>query len=157
MEVQPQLVLLQKTLLNVEGMGRQIYPDLDLWETAAPLMEEWMSEQMGLKGLFKRLGRSAPRWLEKLPELPDVALDAINELQQLGEANREHTRILSRLSQQLDSQTKSRRYSRLGGVALIAALIAAIVPLTGYAATTEAVIGSSLLGTLGIYWVFIRP
>ena len=41
MEVQPQLVLLQKTLLNVEGMGRQIYPDLDLWETAAPFMEKW--------------------------------------------------------------------------------------------------------------------
>ena len=157
MEVQPQLVLLQKTLLNIEGMGRQIYPDLDLWETAAPFMEQWMADRIGLRGLLKKMGKTAPRWMEMLPNLPEAALDALTEVQQLGEINRAQTRILSRLSAQLESQDRSRRRSRMGGVALVAALLAATLPLTGYAATSEVIIGSSLLGTLGVYWMFIRP
>jgi ubiquinone biosynthesis protein len=69
-EVQPQLVLLQKTLLNVEGLGRQLDPDLDLWTTAKPFLETWMHEQIGLKGLWIRLKREAPRYAKLLPELP---------------------------------------------------------------------------------------
>jgi len=157
MEVQPQLVLLQKTLLNIEGMGRQIYPDLDLWETAAPFMERWMSQRVGLQGLFRRLGKSAPRFVESLPELPDAALEALTEIRQLGKNNREQIRILRQLNEQLKSQARERRFTRMGGVALVAALAAAIIPLTGYAATTEIVIGSSVLGSLGVYWMFIRP
>jgi ubiquinone biosynthesis protein len=70
MEVQPQLVLLQKTLLNIEGLGRQLYPDLDLWQTAKPFLEHWMSEQLGAKAVFNRLRDNVPRWGEKLPEVP---------------------------------------------------------------------------------------
>jgi ubiquinone biosynthesis protein len=69
-EVQPQLVLLQKTLLNVEGLGRQLDPDLDLWVTAKPFLERWMQEQVGLRGLLQRLKREAPRYAKLLPELP---------------------------------------------------------------------------------------
>lgn len=156
-EVQPQLVLLQKTLLNVEGMGRQIYPELDLWTTAAPFMERWMSEQMGIRGMLKRLSQSAPRWIEQLPELPDAALDALKEIRELGQTNQEQARVLHRLSEQLDDQARGRRNSRLGGIALVGALIAAIIPLTGYAAATEVIVGSSVLGALGVYWMFIRP
>ena len=157
MEVQPQLVLLQKTLLNIEGMGRQIYPDLDLWETAAPFMERWMSERMGLQGMLKRIAQSAPRWIEQLPELPEAALQALAEIRQLGKTNREQTRMLGQLNDALKDQARGRRYTRLGGVALVAALIAAIIPLTGYAATGEIILGSSVLGGLGVYWMFIRP
>jgi ubiquinone biosynthesis protein len=69
-EIQPQLVLLQKTLLNVEGLGRQLDPDLDLWATAKPFLERWMHEQVGWRGLVERLKQEAPRYAKLLPELP---------------------------------------------------------------------------------------
>ena len=69
-QIQPQLVLLQKTLLNVEGLGRQLDPDLDLWSTAKPFLERWMGEQVGLEGLTQRLKDEAPRYAKLLPELP---------------------------------------------------------------------------------------
>ena len=69
-EIQPQLVLLQKTLLNIEGLGRQLDPDLDLWTTAKPFLERWMNEQIGWRALLKRLGDEAPRYAQLLPELP---------------------------------------------------------------------------------------
>jgi ubiquinone biosynthesis protein len=72
MEIQPQLVLLQKTLLNIEGLGRQLYPDLDLWQTAKPYLERWMSEQVGVRSIMRNLRRNAPEWSEKLPELPGL-------------------------------------------------------------------------------------
>ncbi len=69
-EIQPQLVLLQKTLLNIEGLGRQLDPDLDLWKTAKPFLERWMSEQVGWRGLKRKLLQEAPNWARLLPELP---------------------------------------------------------------------------------------
>lgn len=69
-EIQPQLVLLQKTLLNVEGLGRQLDPELDLWSTAKPFLERWMNEQIGWAGLAERLKDEAPRYAKLLPELP---------------------------------------------------------------------------------------
>jgi ubiquinone biosynthesis protein len=69
-EIQPQLVLLQKTLLNVEGLGRQLDPDLDLWSTAKPFLERWMNEQIGWAGLAERLKDEAPRYAKLVPELP---------------------------------------------------------------------------------------
>jgi len=68
--IQPQLVLLQKTLLNIEGLGRQLDPDLDLWSTAKPFLEKWMLEQMGPKRLWRELREQAPRYAQILPELP---------------------------------------------------------------------------------------
>ena len=73
MPVQPQLVLLQKTLLNIEGLGRQLYPDLDLWETAKPYLENWMSEQYGPKAALNAIKKEAPKWSVLLPELPVLA------------------------------------------------------------------------------------
>jgi ubiquinone biosynthesis protein len=69
-EIQPQLVLLQKTLLNIEGLGRQLDPELDLWATAKPFLEKWMVEQMGPKKLLKQFRQQAPRYAKLLPELP---------------------------------------------------------------------------------------
>jgi ubiquinone biosynthesis protein len=72
-EVQPQLVMLQKTLLNIEGLGRQLYPQLDLWTTAKPFLEKWMAEQVGWRGLARNLEREAPQWANLLPQLPRLA------------------------------------------------------------------------------------
>ena len=69
-EVQPQLVLLQKTLLNIEGLGRELDPELDLWATAKPFLEQWMSEQVGWRGLLAQLRTEAPYWVYMLPQLP---------------------------------------------------------------------------------------
>jgi len=69
-EIQPQLVLLQKTLLNIEGLGRQLDPNLDLWSTAKPFLEKWMLDQMGPQRLWRELKAEAPRYAKLLPELP---------------------------------------------------------------------------------------
>jgi ubiquinone biosynthesis protein len=76
-EIQPQLVMLQKTLLNIEGLGRQLYPQLDLWETAKPFLERWMKEQIGVRGLLRNLKNEAPQWAAMLPALPRLAHRAL--------------------------------------------------------------------------------
>ena len=76
-EIQPQLVLLQKTLLNVEGLGRQLDPELDLWNTAKPFLERWMNEQIGWRALFNQVKKEAPRYAQLIPELPRLLHDAL--------------------------------------------------------------------------------
>lgn len=76
-EVQPQLALLQKTLLNIEGLGRELDPDLDLWETAKPFLERWMAEQVGWRGFIERLRQEAPYWSTILPQLPRLLHQAL--------------------------------------------------------------------------------
>lgn len=82
MEVQPQLVLLQKTLLYVEGLGRNLYPQLDLWKTAKPFLEHWLKEQMGWPAMWRSLKEQAPRWAEKLPAMPLLLYDALAGLKE---------------------------------------------------------------------------
>lgn len=79
MEVQPQLVLLQKTLLNIEGLGRQLYPQLDLWDTAKPFLEQWMKEQLGPKSVLKKMQKELPKWGEVLPEIPTLLHSLLNQ------------------------------------------------------------------------------
>ena len=106
-EIQPQLVMLQKTLLNIEGLGRQLDPDLDLWTTAKPYLERWMSEQIGWRGLLKSLRHEAPYWASMLPQLPRLAhrlladdrLGAIEAgLERLAEVGRRRNRLLALLA-----------------------------------------------------------
>ena len=78
-EIQPQLVLLQKTLLNIEGLGRDLDPNLDLWKTAKPFLENWMSEQIGLRGFASRVQKEAPNWAIILPEFPRLIHQVLAE------------------------------------------------------------------------------
>ena len=103
-EIQPQLVMLQKTLLNIEGLGRELDPDLDLWKTAKPYLERWMSEQLGWRGLLAAMRREAPGWATMLPELPRLAHRALTEdrlaplraaLERLADENARRNDILS--------------------------------------------------------------
>jgi len=104
-EIQPQLVLLQKTLLNIEGLGRQLDPELDLWSTAKPFLETWMLDQVGPKKLWDQLRAEAPRYAKLLPELPRLVHDFLKhrqtdghaQLQQLIEEQRRTNRMLQRL------------------------------------------------------------
>lgn len=157
MEVQPQLVLLQKTLLNIEGMGRQIYDELDLWETAAPYMESWMQSQVGVRRLLDNIGKHAPRLAEELPLLPELALDTLRELRTLGETNRQTATTLAGLREELALQRKRARFQRLGGIAILVAFVSIMVPMAGQANEGSGVLlGTSVLGSLGIYWLFIH-
>jgi ubiquinone biosynthesis protein len=83
MEVQPQLVLLQKTLFNVEGLGRQLYPDLDLWNTAKPFLEHWLRKQVGPRAFLRKIREYAPYWAERVPEIPDLAYQIMLKLRHL--------------------------------------------------------------------------
>jgi ubiquinone biosynthesis protein len=77
-EVQPQLVLLQKTLLNIEGLGRQLDPDLDLWKTAKPYLEQWMAQQIGWQGLWSNIKHEAPRFAHLMPQFPRLLHQALS-------------------------------------------------------------------------------
>jgi ubiquinone biosynthesis protein len=79
MEIQPQLVMLQKTLLNIEGLGRDLDPDLDLWATAKPYLERWMSEQIGWRAFIRQMQEEAPLWATTLPQLPRLIHRALSE------------------------------------------------------------------------------
>ncbi|RDE18722.1 ubiquinone biosynthesis regulatory protein kinase UbiB [Motiliproteus coralliicola] len=122
MEVQPQLVLLQKTLLNIEGLGRQLYPDLDLWQTAKPFLEDWMKQRMGARGLYRNLKARAPELIEQMPQMPQLLADALQQLKQLEEMQKR-----DRIDRQaLEDASRGRwtlHWGRLGGIcALIGAL-----------------------------------
>lgn len=80
MEVQPQLVLLQKTLLHIEGLGRQLYPELDLWATAKPFFEKWLKTQIGPKALYTKFLEKQPEWTRELPEIPELIYDVLFQL-----------------------------------------------------------------------------
>jgi len=82
MEVQPSLVLLQKTLINVEGLGRQMYPELDLWTTAQPFLEKWLKERYSPKSVLKQFKQYIPDWLEQLPQIPPLVFQALQDLQE---------------------------------------------------------------------------
>jgi len=80
MEIQPQLLLLEKTLLHIEGLGRQLYPQLDLWDTAKPFLERWLSEQLGVRALVKGLKKNLPYIAENLPDLPQLAFKTLHKI-----------------------------------------------------------------------------
>lgn len=103
MEVQPQLVLLQKTLLYIEGLGRQLYPQLDLWQTAKPFLENWVKEQMGVKAVFSKIKENLPFWNEKLPEIPDLIYDYLKAGK---ESNFQQTQLMEKIALQQQSSNQ---------------------------------------------------
>ncbi|GGY73981.1 ubiquinone biosynthesis regulatory protein kinase UbiB [Marinobacter zhanjiangensis] len=119
MEVQPQLVLLQKTLLNVEGLGRQLYPDLDLWSTAQPYLESWMKRRIGPSGLFQTLQSRLPAWIEQSPEMPQLVHDTLVRLRNSGSQGTTKQDTLAAIK--AGERRADRRWRRL---VLAAALIA---------------------------------
>ena len=109
-EVQPQLVLLQKTLLNIEGLGLQLDPELDLWKTAKPWLERWMSEQIGWRGFLKTLKTEAPSYATLIPQLPRLLHQKLN-------ANSEAK--IEKLMLALLAQQKMRNQILLAGLVLL--------------------------------------
>lgn len=123
MKVQPQLVLLQKTLLYIEGLGRQLYPQLDLWDTAKPFLENWMKEQVSPKTLLNTLKQKAPFWLEKLPELPELIY---HNLAQAKAQQKQLALLTQSLNQQQQKNSKNHFYI---GLSVTLTLISALAYL----------------------------
>jgi ubiquinone biosynthesis protein len=119
-EVQPQLVLLQKTLLNIEGLGRQLDPELDLWKTAKPFLERWMEDQVGWRGMEARLKREAMQWTYLLPQLPRLVHAALTRHHDDGRL--------------IDEMRKLRREQRLTNIwyATATVLLAVVIALAGW-------------------------
>lgn len=86
MVVQPQLVLLEKTLLNIEGLGRQLNPDLDLWKSAKPFLQKWVADQIGPRAMLRHLKENVPLWAERLPQMPNMLFDVLEQAKQ-GQLN----------------------------------------------------------------------
>ncbi len=154
MEVQPQLVLLQKTLLYIEGLGRELYPQLDLWETAKPFMEEWMVEHVGPAAALREVAAHAGELLERLPELPAAILTAETRLKSLERNLRNQTRELKRLEERVARGAKGRILTRVSGASLLAlAGLLLFNPLSealtgGAGISASAGVASALLGSL---------
>lgn len=153
MEVQPSLVLLQKTLLNIEGLGRQLYPDLNLWETAQPFLEDWVQQRYSPQSMFRRLQRHAPSWLEQLPQLPEAVLES---LQQARDSDRRPPAQPPRRDEQSGHSKALARRRRhwLGGIACALAAATAVPGIWQQLASAPSI--SWVLAGVGIYLLWPR-
>ena len=152
MEVQPSLVLLQKTLLNVEGLGRQLYPELDLWQTAFPYLENWNRKRLNPLNLFAKIQENIPNWIDQLPQLPQLLIDTANQSKQLTAINE------SLLQQQAATNRELRRRSRQASRAGVTVLIIAAASLLPAVREllTEVPVVTLGLGLLGVYLLCFR-
>jgi ubiquinone biosynthesis protein len=141
MEVQPQLVLLQKTLLNIEGLGRDLYPDLDLWQTAKPFLERWFKDEMGPKAGLKKIQSQFPGWAESWPEMPML----IHRTLENAATGKLTVNFESRELEQIRQEIARNRRRLLTGITGGALVISAAV-LSGSAPLTLA----GMTGTLGV-------
>ncbi|ORU92631.1 MAG: ubiquinone biosynthesis regulatory protein kinase UbiB [Cycloclasticus sp. symbiont of Bathymodiolus heckerae] len=154
MEVQPQLVLLQKTLLNIEGLGRQLYPDLDLWKTAKPYLEEWYKNRIGPKATFNKLKEHLPIMAEKLPELPEMMYTVLSDAAKGELEIKWKSQQLEEIKQQMAANHRKNILAICGGSMLISAAI--ILGLDGFSPLMlgDAPIVTWVLGGLGGLFVF---
>ena len=125
MEVQPQLVLLQKTLLYVEGLGKQLYPDLDLWTTAKPFLEGWLKERLGWRALRKNLREEGVRLVEQLPALPGLLHDVLRKARRGELALEWKSKELERTRRELQRLRRTTWSSVIGGVLVLAGVVSA--------------------------------
>lgn len=121
MPVQPQLVLLQKTLVNIEGLGRQLYPDLDLWSTAHPYLESWLKRRFHPKTLLQELHRQAPEWLEKFPEAPPLLFDALSNIKAFTAVAPEFLTAQRALKEHVQANKLRKRRRLIAAIAFIGA------------------------------------
>ncbi len=152
MEVQPSLVLLQKTLLNVEGLGRQLYPDLDLWTTALPYLENWNKKRLNPFTLLGRIQENIPNWIDQLPQLPQLFIDAATQSKQLGQIN---ASLQSQQRQTLQNTQRQNRKFRLLGAALVVAAASSRIPGV-HEAMTNLPLATVSLALAGVYLLCFR-
>lgn len=147
MEIQPQLLLLQKTLLNVEGLGRQLYPELDLWATAKPFLENWLKKRIGLPAMTKSIFNKLPYWLEKAPEIPSLIYQTLQHFKQ--QELREYIAEKEK-DEQKATLKKMRRSSFISGFAL--ALV--FTGIIGYVKVDHHLTQIFNVGPMSMFFIF---
>lgn len=150
MEVQPQLVLLQKTLLNIEGLGRQLYPQLDLWTTAKPYMEEWMNQRIGPKYLWQELKRQVPAWIQHAPHMPELVREALSQISRYPAEQAKMEQQISGLKEQLAHQSERTKQRSLGVIVAATGLLGLHTPLLWPQELSFAFLAG------GLVWLVIR-
>ena len=153
MVILPQLLLLQKTLVNIEGLGRQLYPDLDLWATARPVMQRWMDRRVGVKALLKGTRDTVPYWLNRLPQFPHKVMELVERLHD-GRLQVELRYGSDELREELRRYGKSNVRMVLGCALVLAALALYLVG-PGAWITGGFPLLPLLLGTVG-GWLVVR-
>jgi len=153
MEVQPSLVLLQKTLLNIEGLGKQLYPELDLWDNALPFLERWQRERLSPIANLKKIGEKVPQWLEQLPEIPELLYDAMQEIKN-ARRYREHQQQEQAASMAKRRRARSRRLTLFGIAALAVSALAMLPSMADTMATIPP--AALILATAGLALLALR-
>jgi ubiquinone biosynthesis protein len=157
MEIQPQLVLLQKTLLNIEGLGRMLYPQLDLWSTAKPFMERWMSDQVGPKAFARRVKETLPQLSEDLPEVPLLVHRVLRKAVDGDLKVHWESAQLDEVRAEIAAGNRRTQTSILGAALLVGGVLAG--PLLGEHVDIDPLWltgGISGLGLLALFWVQLR-
>jgi ubiquinone biosynthesis protein len=152
MEVQPSLVLLQKTLLNVEGLGKQLYPDLDLWQTAYPFLENWQKQRLSPLNNLKKVREKLPEWLEQAPEIPQLLYDALQSAGAQGQLPQ-----LERRVHELEALQQARSLHRTASIVLLLLVILLVLVPGAAAWLTSLPLPLSLLAAgTGLWWLLRR-
>ncbi len=143
MEIQPQLVLLQKTLLNIEGLGRQLYPDLDLWQTAKPFLERWMSDNIGVRGFVNTFQKESGQWLDTVPQLPNLFFSALKKIDRGSHRIEGYEHNLEKIQRSIELSNRRTVRAIIGSSLIVSAAITSVIPIT---------VGASLAGFAWVTW-----
>lgn len=154
-EIMPQLIMLQKTIINIEGIGRQLYPELDLWKTARPQLERWMDERMGTKGLIKAAKYNIPKLIDRLPDLPNKMIDLIDRIND-GKIEMENkSEEIHHLRQEMKVYNRSTVMAVVGSGFLLSASIIYALDNTTHGVFASVPIVSWLLGFAGMMLLYL--
>jgi len=150
MEVQPQLVLLQKTLLNIEGLGRQLYPQLDLWSTAKPYLEQWMMNRMGPKAIWREVKRQAPAWAAHAPQMPELIRTTLTHISQYPAQQKVVSDKLERLDRTLNQLNQAKKHRAFAVTISALGLIGLHTPyIWGHGVSTALI-------SIGLIWLLAK-
>ncbi len=157
MEVQPQLVLLQKTLLYVEGLGKQLYPDLDLWTTAKPFLEGWLKERLGWRALRKNLREEGVRLVEQLPAIPGLLHDVLRKARRGELALEWKSKELECTRRELQRLRRTTWSSVIGGVLVLAGVVSAGLEIDPGLPGGAWTLAGGLAAAGGLLWLLAWP
>ena len=154
-EIMPQLIMLQKTIINIEGIGRQLYPELDLWKTARPQLERFMDERIGAKGLLKGVKLNIPKLIDRLPDLPNRALDVLDKIHE-GKIEMENkSEEIHHLRQEMKAYNQRTVLAVVGSGFLLSASIIYALDNTIHGDFLSVPIVSWLLGFSGMLMLYL--
>ncbi|MAS82467.1 MAG: ubiquinone biosynthesis regulatory protein kinase UbiB [Legionellales bacterium] len=154
-EIMPQLIMLQKTIINIEGIGRQLYPELDLWKTARPQLERFMDERIGMKGLFKGVKLNIPKLIDRLPDIPNRALDVLDQLYEGRIEMENKSKELNNLRKEMKIYSRSTVLAVVGSGFLLSSAIIYALDNTTHGVLASVPVVSWLLGYAGMMLLYL--